>query len=153
MAIQVSDAGERVRGQTVLRSWETPLPTSMERTISPVSSASYNRKTGLPPRQTLARMKSSVRTPLPRFSFQTTDSTTQCNQAVLAQTLFSEQQQEKTSVWRPSSLTKDVSSVSAHRTRSLPVTQAASSGLPSVQDNVKVDLSDLGVSFFLFHPS
>nr|XP_010906561.1 uncharacterized protein LOC105033430 isoform X3 [Elaeis guineensis] len=140
---QVSDAGERVQGETVSRSLETPLPTSMERTISPVSNFSSNRKNRLPPRQTSARTKSSIRTQLPQFGFQTTDSTTQCDQAVLAQTLFSEQQQEKTSAWRPSSLTKDVSSVSAHRTRSLPVTQVAGSGLPSVQENLKVDPTDL----------
>lgn len=140
---QVSDAGERVQGETVSGSLETPLPISMERTISPVSNFSSTRKTGLPPRPTSARIKSSIRTQLPQFGFQTTDSTTQCDQAVLAQTLFSKQQQEKSSAWRPSSLTKDVSSVSAHRTRSLPVTQVASSGLPSVQENLKVDLSDL----------
>ncbi|XP_008804711.2 uncharacterized protein LOC103717917 isoform X2 [Phoenix dactylifera] len=140
---QVSDAGERVQGETVSRSLGTALPTSVERTISLESSASSTRKTGLPPRQTSARIKSSIRNQLPRFGFQTTDLTPQCDQAVLTQALFSEQQQEKTSALRPSSLTKDVSSVSAHRTRSLPVTQAAGSGLPSVQENLKIDLSDL----------
>ncbi|KAF0935849.1 hypothetical protein E2562_036369 [Oryza meyeriana var. granulata] len=113
--------------QIPTRAFDDLVPTSTRINISPSPSSA---RSGLPPRPNSTRAKSSIRSIIPQRSFKAKSSFQDGDQTVLLVpgTPSLAGQQVKPTTSRSFSFTKVISSLSAKRTHSLPVTPVATSG-------------------------
>ncbi|XP_015689591.1 uncharacterized protein LOC102716758 [Oryza brachyantha] len=109
------------------RAFDDPVPTSTRINISPSPSSA---RSGLPPRPNSTRAKSSIRNMIPQRSFKAKSSFQDGDQTILlipGTPSSSSGQQVKPNTARSFSFRKVISSLSAKRTHSLPVTPVATS--------------------------
>lgn len=147
--------------QIPTRAFDDRIPTSTRINISPSPSSA---RTGLPPRPNSTRTKSSIRGIIPQRSFKTKSSIQDGDQTILLipSTPSSSGQQAKPTTSRSFSFTKVISSLSAKRTHSLPVTPVAASeptsfkeshadNLPTTAVSISLGLSCLRLDLFLVY--